>query len=240
VQTVDNGHAAVEAASNGSYDIILMDCQMPLMDGFEASLEIRARKIRRRRDGGRVPVIALTANAMAGDRERCLAAGMDDFLSKPFKQSHLRALLERWLGGEQQRSGHEIPTTDPAFPDPALPDPVLDVKALDDLRMLQRPGKPDVVGKVIDCYLLDAPRLLAEMDIATETGDAAMLFKTAHRLKSSSANLGALQLAALCKRIEALGRQKTASGASGLTAQAHAVYAEVARHLKSYQARSAA
>lgn len=92
----------------------------------------------------------------------------------------------------------------------------------------------------LDAAILDAPRLLTEMDVALETGDAAMLFKAAHRLRSSSANLGALQLAALCKTIEALGRQNTVSGASGLVVQAHAVYAEVAQHLKSYRARSAA
>ncbi len=260
VHAVENGRAAVEAATNRSHDIILMDCQMPIMDGFEASLEIRARRIKRRRDGRAVPVIALTANAMAGDRERCLAAGMDDFLSKPFKQSHLRALVERWLGGGQEsapESRSEVlqenleatrlspplrAAASPAGPSGLLAanataDPVLDVKALDTLGMLQRPGKPDVVGRVIDCYLLDAPKLLAEMDAAIRSGDAAALFKAAHRLSSSSANLGARQLAALCKTIETLGRQNSVDGASGMSAQAQVVYGELVAGLRSYQAR---
>ncbi len=263
VDTVDNGRAAVEAASSGSYDVILMDCQMPIMDGFEASAEIRARGIRRRRDGRPVPVIALTANAMAGDRARCLAAGMNDFLSKPFKQNHLRDLLDRWLdgGGGHAATGESgqgamiapitqtspLPTAAVGRPTgavaamaPAGHEPALDVKALDALRMLQRPGKPDIVGRVIDCYLLDAPKLLADMDIAAASADAAMLFKAAHRLKSSSANLGALRLAELCKTIEMLGRRNTVSGASAAIAEAQAVFANVADGLRSYQAGMAA
>ncbi len=265
VHTVENGRAAVEAASEQSHDIILMDCQMPIMDGFEASLEIRARTIRRRRDNRPVPIIALTANAMAGDRERCLAAGMDDFLSKPFKQAHLRALIERWLGRTreavpagravaEQAAGpacerviplHPAPPRDGAAPAPpsapshpaATTEPVLDVKVLDTLRTLQRPGKPNVVGKVIHCYLLDAPKLLGEIEAAIGCNDATALFKAAHRLSSSSANLGALQLAALCKTIEALGRENTIAGAAELSAQAQAVYAEVAAQLTAYNAR---
>ena len=283
VHTVENGRAAVEAASGRSHDIILMDCQMPIMDGFEASHEIRARRITRRRDSRPIPIIALTANAMAGDRERCLAAGMDDFLSKPFKQSHLRALIERWLGGReepmpasrsvaaesaglaQQPAKSSRPGPIPGTLSPALvragtsdaetaaiggmtgagemaragekAEPVLDVKALETLRMLQRPGKPDVVGKVIDCYLLDAPKLLGEIEAAIGSEDAATLFKAAHRLSSSSANLGALQLAALCKRIERLGRDNTIIGAAEVSAAAHAVYADVAAQLTSYHAQ---
>lgn len=261
VHTVENGRAAVEAASGRAHDIILMDCQMPIMDGFEASLEIRARRISRRRDNRPVPIIALTANAMTGDRERCLAAGMDDFLSKPFKQSHLRALIERWLGRSQETGSAHRPIsgqpaclaegavklsqpapTPAAFPPAAAgkAEPILDVKALETLRALQRPGKPDVVGKVIDCYLLDAPKLLGEMEAAIGGEDATALFKAAHRLSSSSANLGALRLAALCKTIEALGRGNTIAGAAEMSGEAQEVYADVAAQLRSYHANLAA
>ena len=99
-----DGRAGVEAAFSGHYDIVLMDCQMPVMDGFEAATTIRAREAElnaESRASGqpprRVPIVALTANAMQGDRERCIAAGMDDYLAKPFKKEQLRAILEPWL-----------------------------------------------------------------------------------------------------------------------------------------------
>jgi CheY-like chemotaxis protein len=93
VDLVANGREAIDALAGWSYSLIFMDCQMPEMDGFEACREIR------KLDGGaHIPIIAITANAMKGDRERCLAAGMDDYVSKPFKQEDLRVVIERWLG----------------------------------------------------------------------------------------------------------------------------------------------
>jgi signal transduction histidine kinase/CheY-like chemotaxis protein len=107
VRAADNGREAVRALADEAFDLVLMDCQMPEMDGFEATAIIRAHE--RQSDGRRRPIVALTANAMKGDRERCLAAGMDDFLSKPFRKEQLRAVLERWTGGDRPQS-----TADPA------------------------------------------------------------------------------------------------------------------------------
>jgi CheY-like chemotaxis protein len=95
-----NGLLGVEAHAAAPYDLILMDCQMPVMDGYEASRAIRALKT----DGRTVPIIALTANALEGDRERCLAAGMDDYLTKPLKRERLRAALEQWLPMAQREA----------------------------------------------------------------------------------------------------------------------------------------
>ncbi len=92
VKLVANGRDAIEALSRDNYELIFMDCQMPEMDGFEA-----CREIRKNEGGTRIPIVAITANAMKGDRERCLAAGMDDYVSKPFKQDDLRVVIERWM-----------------------------------------------------------------------------------------------------------------------------------------------
>jgi CheY-like chemotaxis protein len=92
VNLVTNGREAIEALSHDDYGLIFMDCQMPEMDGFEA-----CREIRKTETGFRIPIVAITANAMKGDRERCLAAGMDDYVSKPFKQDDLRVVIERWM-----------------------------------------------------------------------------------------------------------------------------------------------
>src|SRR5579863_8861198 len=98
VDLVANGREAIVAASGSSYGLIFMDCQMPEMDGFEA-----CREIRKLEGGARIPIVAITANAMKGDRERCLAAGMDDYVSKPFKQDDLRVVIERWIRASASR-----------------------------------------------------------------------------------------------------------------------------------------
>jgi CheY-like chemotaxis protein len=100
VDVVANGIEAVEASDRLRYDLILMDCQMPEMDGFAATAVIRERQ----RDGGRVPIVALTANALAGDRERCLAAGMDDYLAKPVTAADIAAICRRWLPAPRGRT----------------------------------------------------------------------------------------------------------------------------------------
>lgn len=97
VDLVANGREVIDALSRLSYGLIFMDCQMPEIDGFEACREIRKREV----GGSRVPIVAITANAMKGDRERCLAAGMDDYVSKPFKQDDLRAVIDRWITTEE-------------------------------------------------------------------------------------------------------------------------------------------
>ena len=93
---VANGREALDAVTRAPYGLIFMDCQMPEMDGFEACREIRSRDL----PTSRIPIIAITANAMKGDRERCLAAGMDDYVSKPFKQDDLRSVIEKWIPAE--------------------------------------------------------------------------------------------------------------------------------------------
>jgi two-component system, sensor histidine kinase and response regulator len=188
---VANGVEAVEAVSRGSYDLVLMDVQMPEMDGFAATAEIRRREAAA---DERIPIIALTANALTGDRERCLAAGMDDYLSKPILESELARVVGRYL-----------PAAPPSVPPPAI-EPnvasVLDPVVLDGLRELSG-GTDDFIREVAALYLEDAPHRMREIREAAARSDADGVAAAAHALKSSSGNLGADTVGTLCDEIEA-------------------------------------
>ncbi|HHW77517.1 MAG TPA: response regulator, partial [Xanthomonadaceae bacterium] len=224
-----NGQEAVEAVTRTAYDLILMDCQMPVLDGFTATVAIRRWEQARGRP--RLPIVALTANVIKGFRERCLAAGMDDYLSKPFTQEQLAAMLEHWLlvTGEAAPmpatpalSSSSLPkssaisavTATPAEPI-SVPDQTaspLDERALAQIRALQRSGKPGLLGKIIGLYLDGSPKLLQQARDAVAGADPEALRQAAHSLKSSSANLGATRLAALCRELEQSGRERRLEG----------------------------
>ena len=187
------------ALDTPGYQIVLMDCQMPGMDGFEASREIRRREAIA--NAPRVPIIALTANAMRGDRERCLAAGMDDFVSKPVRLEELRRTLERWVSGTP--SVLELRKTTPA---PAIieAESEIDDRALRDIGALQRPGSPNLLQKIAGLFRERTPSLIASIEAAATARDHAALSAAAHSLKSSSACVGALRLAEQCEQLERL------------------------------------
>jgi CheY-like chemotaxis protein len=213
VQVVGNGQAAVNALSHTPYDIVLMDCQMPVMDGFAATAVIRKNK-------HTLPIIAVTANAIAGDRERCLAAGMNDYLSKPFTHAKLREILERWL-----------PPPKPGQPDePAINSdaaPTIEHQAWDAIRALQRKGQPDVLAKVMTLYLDSSRTLMEALRQAVPAQDASAVREAAHSLKSSSATLGAIVLAEHCKELEAMGQAQTLVQAAEMLSRLEAEYAAV-------------
>jgi signal transduction histidine kinase/DNA-binding response OmpR family regulator len=222
---VASGDAAVDAVASRPYDLVLMDCQMPVMDGFEATRAIRAREAGANR---RVPIVALTANALEGDRDACHTAGMDDYLSKPFSQQQLSALLTRWLPAADAAApaGASTPVVASNAPAPASGD-AIDPNAWTALLALQRPGQPDVLAKLMTTYLQSALDLVAAIKQALEQADAAALHRAAHTLKSSSANLGAVALAARCKTLETLGREGTLPQAASMLADLERDYALV-------------
>jgi len=226
VAVVADGNAAVDAVEGEPFDLILMDCQMPELDGLEATRLIRQREAAAGRD--RVPIVALTANALAGDRERCLEAGMDDYLGKPFTMDQLHAVLSIYLrpdaGPAPPASGNGAPrdTGDP-----------IDRSALEVLGELQQPGAPSLKEKVIGIYLDSSSTLLRRLTEAVGRQDARAVRESAHALKSSSINVGATRLADLCKRLEDLARQGELGGATPLCTRAVEEYGRVIDALES-------
>jgi CheY-like chemotaxis protein len=210
-ETAENGRLAIEAMKTVIYDAVLMDCQMPVMDGLTATGEIRRGELKF--GAARVPIIALTANAMEGERERCLAAGMDDFLSKPFTQQQLATLLRRWLA---LRSLPESERRDLSRV------PLIDAGVLRDIAAL---AKPTLLNSMIDLYLQHSPSLIGAIEAAAANMQADALSQAVHTLKSSTSNLGGTRLAMVAKECETLLRE------GGIT-QAAAV---VSRIRKEYQ-----
>ena len=209
VAVAANGREVLEAVSRTGFDLILMDCQMPEMDGYRATEILRESE---RTGGGekeRTPIVALTAHALEGDRERCLAAGMDDYLAKPFTQKRLSEVLRRWLEKNPITPAGSVETDNlepDGSPGSQAEQRSIDRKALEALRALQRQGKPDLLVKLINIYLEDSVRLLEALRRAHSEGDVGGLKRQAHSLKSSSASVGALRLASLCKELEAMVR----------------------------------
>jgi PAS domain S-box-containing protein len=201
-----NGLEALERLASERFDLVLMDCQMPEMDGYSATAELR----RREKETGvaHVPVVALTANALAGDRERCLAAGMDDYISKPFRRDALAALLARWSPAAQSELPHTEEHAMASDSEAAVP-AAIDQRALDGIRSLANDATPDLLDQVIRLYLGSAAELLAQLRAGLEANDNDAVRGAAHTLKSSSANLGATALADMCKQLEHAARAGT-------------------------------
>ncbi len=222
VEAVDDGARAVAAVARGAYDVVLMDCQMPGMDGYEATRAIRGAGTGRGQRGngggngsagkGRRPaIVAMTASAMSGERERCLAAGMDDYLSKPFSREQLLAVVDRWAGRRPPVAGSATPAEEEDEP--------LERQALEGLLRLQRRGSPDLLQRVVATYLATSPRLVEALRDAASNDDLEALGRAAHSLKSSSASLGAGRLVTFCRRLEALAGGDSAAAAGPLVAE---------------------
>lgn len=196
VTLVSNGREAVEILPDNSFDLIFMDCQMPVLDGYQATAEIRRRE-EKEEPGHHIPIIALTANVVEGDREKCLSAGMDDYIGKPFKQDDIVGILFRWSQGGLLTMGGNTTASDGKIMSSSV-----DKSALKALQNLQMPGKPNILERVIVAFLSSSVILVTEMQEALVENDLARLQKSAHSLKSSSANVGALKLSEICKTLE--------------------------------------
>jgi CheY-like chemotaxis protein len=192
-----NGLEVLDALRRQDYDVILMDVQMPEMDGLETARRIAADPPR----GQRPRIIAITASARRGDREACLAAGMQDYLSKPILLEDLWAALLR---------------TEPVQPAAGEQDPVLDPVYLERLLDLQRQSGRTVVPLIVDSFVTEWPRRLERMRGAVARGDRQDLVLVAHTLKGGSAQLGALRVASLSRELEESGKEGQLDGAGEL------------------------
>lgn len=222
---VGNGLEAIEALERIEYAAVLMDCQMPEMDGFEASAEIR------RREGGarHVPIVAMTGNAMEGDRERCLAAGMDGYISKPVRANELAAALARYLGAKGAEPRAAAGTDGAVAPATAI----VDETALNDLA----PGEPEIVAELVGQFLEEAPARVVAVQQALADGDASALRQAAHLLKGEASSLGALELADACEQLETLGRAGSLDGADALAARLDAAFERARQALTAIRER---
>jgi two-component system sensor histidine kinase/response regulator len=226
VEAAENGRLAIEATNTTAYDAVLMDCQMPVMDGMTATGEIRRRE--QATGAGRVPIIALTANAMEGDRDRCLASGMDDFLSKPFTQQQLATLLRRWLA---MRTLPEIERRDLSRV------PLIDAGVLRNIAAL---AKPALLNSMIDLYLQHSPSLIGEIEAAAANMHAGALSQAVHTLKSSTSNLGGARLAMVAKECEVLIRNGGITQAASAVSRIRREYQEFCAALSLERSPSAA
>jgi PAS domain S-box-containing protein len=198
VDVANNGLEALQAISVADYDAVLMDCQMPEMDGFEATAELRRREGTQRH----TPVIAVTAGAMMGDEEKCLAAGMDAYVSKPVKAETLGAMVERWTKGKQAPRADDPPgQVDTNLLDQGLLAGLLELGA-------------DEFESLTELFLADGADRLSGLREAVVAGDAARIEKLAHSLKGSSATFGASSLAERCRELQELAYSRDLTGAA--------------------------
>lgn len=243
VVIAENGREAVGAWLQDRFDIILMDCQMPVMDGFDATRTIRRHEAeqgsRDLRGRDRSPIVALTANAMEGDRQRCLEAGFDDYLAKPFREFELEAILKQWLEtpsedvhSRTQRfvSLSVTPESVQTFSTHVLPKddaPIFDPSLLEQLQLPIPGGSDTLARKTVRMYLEMTPKLLQDLQAACDAQNQSDLRLIAHTLKSSSAIVGASSLAQAAKHLELAARENRATQPQAIVQEIHRRFDEV-------------
>ena len=214
VEVASDGQQAVECVAREQFDLILMDCQMPVMDGFRAARRIRIAESESSRP--RCYIAALTANAIKGDRERCIKAGMDDYIPKPFKLADLRQVVQRVLNKGTQSDAQLV------VRDLGAEQQVLDPAALAQIRALQSDPSERLLEQYVESFRESAPALLEQADDALSRGDAAVLAYAAHSLKGNCSSLGANNATATARALEELARRGDLSGALKALSQVRA------------------
>jgi PAS domain S-box-containing protein len=213
VDVACDGLEAVAMWGARDYAAIFMDCQMPKLDGYAASKRIRALEA----GASRVPIIAITANVMTGDRERCTASGMDDYLPKPIKLEALRAALARWTGQGRARKALAAEAPDGPTVPIRLFDPLTAARLREDFA-------PEVLGRLVNLFVEHTPPELDALAAAAEAGDSEALWRVAHRLDGSCRAVGAAAMELICAELEALGRSGETGGGAALVEDLRAAF----------------
>jgi CheY-like chemotaxis protein/HPt (histidine-containing phosphotransfer) domain-containing protein len=221
VDVANDGREGVERVRAGGYDLVLMDCQMPVMDGYEATAAIRALPPSGR---ARIPIIALTANAMEGYQEKCRMAGMDDFLGKPYTLAALQATLMRWLPVAKDDAGGASVVGSARASVPVSVS--LNEKTLHALRELDPEGGTGLMRSLLATYIEDSMRQMARIDAALASDEPVEVARSAHALKSSSANVGADGLSVLFRELEQMGRESRTTEARSLQGRIRDLHAQ--------------
>ncbi|NOT69472.1 MAG: response regulator [Methylophilaceae bacterium] len=222
IEIANNGAEAVALAMSRNFDLILMDCQMPVMDGYQATAAIRQQQLNM---SWQQPIVALTANAMEGDRNKCLASGMDDYLSKPFTLVQLEGLLARWIHSATDQAAVKVVAEVADTPKKEAKDTVINRQFLEQFRELDPLGGLGLIKNIMQIYLDTAGNTLQQIEQALAAGDADALRRAAHTLKSSSANVGAGALSELLRQIEVLAREGKIDEVKPLLPALHQAYA---------------
>jgi CheY-like chemotaxis protein len=221
VVVANNGQEALQQLRSSEFDVVLMDVQMPVMDGLEATREIRKRE---KQEGGHVPIIAMTAHALKGDRERCIAAGMDQYLAKPIRGHQLTELLAKI-------SSHQDLAAEAAEP----MDPSTTVDVVDWNEALRTAGgNRELLTEIVEAFLEESRRLMKAMQEAADQGDMVTLERSAHTLKSAARYFGANHASETALRLELMGRDRQLPHVREGLAELQAELANLTRVLVDY------
>lgn len=240
VDIAANGLEATQMIEKFPYEIVFMDCEMPEMNGYEATVEIR----RRPDSKSRLPIVAVTAQAIQGDQARCLAAGMDDYISKPLKQEDFARALKWWVPRQNREQKNEplqhrreienvnsvdMPNSSSSPASSSLPNPssALSTEVLARLRALEEATEPSLVSQIFTSFLKDGAERIGVLRTSLKVSDTELLRKTAHALRGASANVGAQHMADITQRLEALGKTCSITGAVALIEQIEAEFERV-------------
>lgn len=227
VEVASNGQEAVEAVDSRHYDLITMDCQMPEMDGYEATRVIREKERISGTDTASTPIVAVTSHALDGDRKRCLDAGMNDYLSKPFEMKQLAEMMRRWLPDKVLSRNDNMARDFFSLNSMEDEEETIDQKTLEAIRSLQVKDGSDLLTKVIQVYFTDAPKQLDTLRHAVAKNNANDIKTAARKLISSSSNLGALKLSGLCKELESAVEDKPAPSRTDVLSRIETEYQNV-------------
>jgi signal transduction histidine kinase/CheY-like chemotaxis protein/HPt (histidine-containing phosphotransfer) domain-containing protein len=241
---VENGKEAVLMNEKNQFDMILMDCQMPEMDGFQATQIIRSQELESDAEEG-VVIVALTANARKEDRDKCLACGMDDYLSKPFTMPQLRDIILKWRpmkDGIENITGnsHTLVTDEIDSSEAPGEDSLLNVNTLNGIRALQSPQSPNILEQLFEIYCASAPELVTKLGSSIQDESCDSIREFAHSLKSASGNIGAQKLFELSAKLEELGRDNKIDGASKIHQEIEIIFPKTCELLEREIRRPAA